>query len=91
MIRSFESRVYGIGSTGAFANLCIMNSKWIAATVALMFGIVGAGAAVPDAFWRISKRPLWLRKGWTFRRDFEHAMVFVDLEKREGTIQWLEK
>jgi hypothetical protein len=23
-------------------------------------------------------------------RDFEHAKVFVDLEKRKGKIQWLE-
>ena len=29
-------------------------------------------------------------KGWKFKREFEHANVFVDLEKREGKIQWLE-
>ena len=27
-------------------------------------------------------------KGWQFTRDFEHARVSVDLEKREGTIEW---
>jgi hypothetical protein len=26
--------------------------------------------------------------GWTFRRDFHHASVEVDLEKREGCIDW---
>jgi len=26
---------------------------------------------------------------WVFRREFEHAKVTVDLERREGTIQWL--
>jgi len=39
-------------------------------------------------------RPLGVPKGdavqtgWTFRRDFEHASVFVDLEKRIGKIEW---
>lgn len=28
-------------------------------------------------------------KGWKFKREFEHAKVFVDLEKREGKIEWL--
>lgn len=32
-----------------------------------------------------------VRKGWVFRREFAHAKVMVDLEKREGTIQWLEE
>jgi hypothetical protein len=32
-----------------------------------------------------------VRKGWTFRRAFKHANVYVDLEKREGKIQWVEK
>jgi len=27
---------------------------------------------------------------WIFRREFEHARVVVDLEKREGGIEWLE-
>ena len=27
---------------------------------------------------------------WIFRRDFQHAQVMVDLEKREADIQWLE-
>ncbi|MCA9105744.1 MAG: hypothetical protein KDA83_09985 [Planctomycetales bacterium] len=26
--------------------------------------------------------------GWTFRREFEHANVFVDLEQRQGNIEW---
>jgi len=29
--------------------------------------------------------------GWKFKREFEHAKVSVNLEKREGKIQWLEK
>lgn len=28
------------------------------------------------------------RKGWTYRREFEHASVFVDLEKRTARIDW---
>ncbi|VGO18979.1 hypothetical protein SCARR_01033 [Pontiella sulfatireligans] len=32
-----------------------------------------------------------ISKGWKFKREFEHAIVAVDLEKREGRIQWLEK
>jgi hypothetical protein len=28
-------------------------------------------------------------KGWKFKREFKHAIVAVDLEKREGKIQWL--
>lgn len=31
------------------------------------------------------------RDKWVFRRDFKHARVRVDLEKREGGIQWLEQ
>lgn len=27
---------------------------------------------------------------WVFRREFKHARVMVDLEKREGGIEWLE-
>lgn len=27
---------------------------------------------------------------WIFRREFEHATVMADLEKREGNIQWLD-
>lgn len=27
-------------------------------------------------------------EGWVFRREFEQATVMVDLEKREGTIDW---
>lgn len=29
-----------------------------------------------------------VREGWVFRREFEHASVFVDIEKRSGTIDW---
>ena len=29
-----------------------------------------------------------VREGWTFRRDFQHASVFVDLEKRTAKIDW---
>jgi hypothetical protein len=29
-----------------------------------------------------------VRDGWTFRREFEHASVFVDVEKRVGRIDW---
>jgi hypothetical protein len=29
-----------------------------------------------------------VRDGWTFRREFEHASVFVDVEKRIGRINW---
>ncbi len=29
-----------------------------------------------------------VREGWTYKREFEHASVFVDLEKRVGTIDW---
>jgi hypothetical protein len=29
-----------------------------------------------------------VQTGWTFRRDFEHAAVFVDIEKRIGNIDW---
>ena len=29
-----------------------------------------------------------VQDGWTFRRDFEHASVFVDVEKRVGRINW---
>lgn len=28
------------------------------------------------------------RDGWTYRREFEHAAVFVDLEKKTATIDW---
>lgn len=28
------------------------------------------------------------REGWTYQRDFEHASVFVDLEKRTARIDW---
>ena len=28
------------------------------------------------------------RTGWTFRREFEHASVFLDLQKRIGRIDW---
>ncbi len=31
-----------------------------------------------------------VRDGWTFRREFEHASVFVDIEKRSGKIDWRE-
>jgi hypothetical protein len=29
-----------------------------------------------------------VREGWTFRREFEHASVFVDVEKLKGRIDW---
>jgi len=29
-----------------------------------------------------------VRKGWTYRREFAHASVFVDLENRTGRIDW---
>jgi hypothetical protein len=29
-----------------------------------------------------------IRDGWTFRRDFARASVFVDVEKRVGRIDW---
>lgn len=29
-----------------------------------------------------------VRDGWKFRRDFEHASVFVDVEKKTGKIDW---
>lgn len=29
-----------------------------------------------------------VREGWTFRREFEHASVFVDIEQRAGKISW---
>jgi len=29
-----------------------------------------------------------VRAGWTFRREFAHASVFVDLEKKTGRIDW---
>jgi len=28
------------------------------------------------------------REGWTYRREFEHASVFVDLEKKAAKIDW---
>ncbi|MCB1235326.1 MAG: hypothetical protein KDM91_09665 [Verrucomicrobiae bacterium] len=28
------------------------------------------------------------REGWTFRREFEHASVLVDVEKKTGKIDW---
>lgn len=28
------------------------------------------------------------REGWTFRREFEHASVFVDVEKKTARIDW---
>ena len=28
------------------------------------------------------------RDGWTYRRDFAHAAVFVDLEKQTARIDW---
>jgi hypothetical protein len=28
------------------------------------------------------------RKGWTYRREFEHASVYVDLEARSADIHW---
>ena len=28
------------------------------------------------------------RDGWTYRREFEHASVFVDLEKKTAKIEW---
>jgi len=28
------------------------------------------------------------RTGWTYRRDFAHASVFVDLEARTGRVEW---
>lgn len=31
-----------------------------------------------------------VQKGWTFQREFEHASVFVDLEKRTAKIDWRE-
>ncbi len=30
----------------------------------------------------------FVQKGWTFTREFEHAAVFLDLEKRTGKIDW---
>lgn len=32
-----------------------------------------------------------VRDGWIFRRSFRYAKVWVDLEKREGKIQWLDQ
>ena len=32
-----------------------------------------------------------VQTGWTFRREFQHASVFVDLEKRIGKIDWKKK
>ncbi|WP_372846738.1 putative glycoside hydrolase [Pontiella sp.] len=32
-----------------------------------------------------------ISRGWKFKREFKHAIVAVDLETREGRIQWLEK
>jgi hypothetical protein len=32
-----------------------------------------------------------VQTGWTFRREFEHASVFLDLEKRIGKIDWKKK
>ena len=29
-----------------------------------------------------------VREGWTFRREFGHASVFVDVEKKAATIDW---
>lgn len=29
-----------------------------------------------------------VRNGWTYTREFEHALVWVDLEKRQGKITW---
>lgn len=29
-----------------------------------------------------------IRKGWTYRREFEHASVFVDLENKSARIDW---
>lgn len=29
-----------------------------------------------------------IRKGWTFQREFEHASVFVDVEKKTAQIDW---
>jgi len=29
-----------------------------------------------------------IQKGWIFRREFEHASVYVDVEKRKGKIDW---
>lgn len=29
-----------------------------------------------------------VRKGWTYTREFEHASVFVDLEKKTAKIEW---
>lgn len=29
-----------------------------------------------------------VQEGWTFRREFEHASVFVDVEKRIGKVDW---
>ncbi|MFO1483852.1 MAG: putative glycoside hydrolase [Verrucomicrobiaceae bacterium] len=29
-----------------------------------------------------------VREGWTFRREFEHASVFVDVEKKAAKIDW---
>ncbi|SMP51809.1 Hypothetical glycosyl hydrolase family 15 [Neorhodopirellula lusitana] len=31
------------------------------------------------------------RDGWNFRREFEHARVTLNLEKREGKIEWSEE
>jgi hypothetical protein len=32
-----------------------------------------------------------VQTGWTFKREFKHASVFVDLEKRIGKIDWKKK
>jgi len=32
-----------------------------------------------------------VQKGWTFKRKFQHASVFVDIEKRIGKIDWKKK
>ena len=29
-----------------------------------------------------------VQEGWTFKREFEHASVFVDLERRTAKIDW---
>lgn len=29
-----------------------------------------------------------VRDGWTYRREFKHASVFVDLEKKTARIDW---
>lgn len=31
------------------------------------------------------------REGWTYRREFEHASVFVDLEKKTAKIDWRDR